>query len=89
MSRNLVNKGCNNIQVKVMDCYAVASEDGGALHGTFVPSASTLSTSILRSSGHGNLTTIPYWPHELWSWVIWFLLLVIPQGPLEKLMGYS
>jgi len=89
MSRNLVTKGYSDIQVKLMDCYAVASEDGDASHGIFVPSASTLSASILRSTGHSTLSTIPYWPHELWSWVIWLLLLFMPQKLLEKLIGYS
>lgn len=72
-------------ETKVMFMEYIDIENRTHTNSLLCPSPEVLSESILNALGRNSPHVIPYWFHELYAWVIFILLLVLPPSLVAKL----
>ncbi|KAL5490349.1 hypothetical protein ACEPAI_5182 [Sanghuangporus weigelae] len=80
----LQSHGHNETEVTFMEYFD--AESRAKTNSLLCPSPEVLSDSILRALGCNSTHVIPYWPHDLLSWLIWCLMFILPSSFILKSM---
>ncbi|KAL5533094.1 hypothetical protein ACEPAF_4870 [Sanghuangporus sanghuang] len=84
LSEQLQSHGHGETKVTFMEYFDTKTRTGANL--LLCPSPEVLSDSIIRALGRNSTHVIPYWPHELLSWLIWCLMFILPSSFVLKFM---
>ncbi|KAL5529181.1 hypothetical protein ACEPAG_5155 [Sanghuangporus baumii] len=84
LSEQLQSHGHKETEVTFMEY--LDAESRAKTPSLLCPSPEVLSDSILRALGCNSTHVIPYWPHELLSWLIWCLMFILPSSFVLKFM---
>ncbi|KDQ60065.1 hypothetical protein JAAARDRAFT_32442 [Jaapia argillacea MUCL 33604] len=70
-----------NVEIQYHEIHSVSTHSNRKAPGLTRPTAHRMAEAIVGAVGSGRGFVVPYWPHELVSWVLW----ILPEGVVNSL----